>query len=78
MLAALVFACAVRLPPPSERLRRGRNTWGQLGTGDSDDRLDGSGLDLVAVDLDGSVATSIAGGEGHVCALLDDASVKCW
>eukprot|EP00903_Cladosiphon_okamuranus_P020591 g18901.t2 len=56
----------------------GRNKWGQLGAGDSDDRLDGSGVPLVAVDLDGSVAASIAAGEGHVCALLDDDSVKCW
>ncbi|CAN0089640.1 unnamed protein product [Scytosiphon promiscuus] len=56
----------------------GRNTWGQLGVGDSNDRLDGSGLELAAVDLDGSVASAIAAGEGHVCALLDDATVKCW
>lgn len=62
----------------ADRCRRGRNTWGQLGAGDSDDRLDGSDLPLVAVDLDGSVATSIAAGEGHVCALLDDDTVKCW
>lgn len=57
---------------------RGRNTHGQLGTGDSDDRLDGSGAELVAVDLDGSVATAIAAGESHTCALLDDDSIKCW
>lgn len=57
---------------------RGRNTWGQLGVGDSDDRMDGSGVELAAVDLDGSAASAIAAGEGHVCALLDDASVKCW
>ncbi|CBJ30978.1 conserved unknown protein [Ectocarpus siliculosus] len=56
----------------------GRNTHGQLGTGDSDDRLDGNGLALVAVDLDGSVATAIAAGESHTCALLDDDSIKCW
>ncbi|CAN0188731.1 unnamed protein product, partial [Ectocarpus fasciculatus] len=56
----------------------GRNTHGQLGTGDSDDRLDGSGAELVAVDLDGSVATAIAAGESHTCALLDDDSIKCW
>ncbi|CAM9805044.1 unnamed protein product, partial [Hapterophycus canaliculatus] len=56
----------------------GRNTWGQLGVGDSDDRLDGSGAALAPVDLDGSVASAIAAGEGHMCALLDDASVKCW
>ncbi|CAN0129916.1 unnamed protein product [Pylaiella littoralis] len=56
----------------------GRNNWGQLGTGDSDDRLDGSNLELVAVDLNGSVAVEIAAGEGHTCARLEDASIKCW
>lgn len=71
---ACIFICVVT----PTRKRRGRNTYGQLGAGDSDDRLDGSGLELVTVDLDGSVATAIAAGEGHACALLDDASVKCW
>ncbi|CAM9212563.1 unnamed protein product [Sphacelaria rigidula] len=56
----------------------GRNTWGQLGTGDDQDVLDEAGESVVAVDLDGSSASAIAAGEGHVCALLDDSSVKCW
>lgn len=55
---------------------RGRNTWGQLGTGDDQDVLDEAGESVVAVDLDGSSASAIAAGEGHVCALLDDSSVK--
>lgn len=55
---------------------RGRNTWGQLGTGDDEDILDEASDSVVAVDLDGSSASAIAAGEGHVCALLDDASVK--
>ncbi|CAN0464733.1 unnamed protein product, partial [Laminaria digitata] len=54
----------------------GRNTWGQLGTGDAEDRLDDSGAALVAVDLDGSSPTAIAAGEDHVCVLNQDNSVK--
>lgn len=57
-------------------LFRGRNSNGQLGTGDSDDRLDGKNSDLVAVDLGTSSVTAIAAGGEHTCALIDDGSVK--
>lgn len=56
----------------------GRNTWGQLGTGDRADRLDGDIAGLVTVNLDGSSAKSIAAGETHVCVLNQDTSLKCW
>lgn len=55
---------------------RGRNTFGQLGTGADDDLLDGHTDQLVEVDLGGGVVHSIAAGGDHVCARLDDASVK--
>lgn len=55
---------------------RGRNTYGQLGRGDTQDVLDEDDVAATAVDLGGSSASAIAAGEGHVCALLDDASVK--
>ena len=55
---------------------RGRNTWGQLGTGDDEDRLDDGNKALKAVDLGGSSAIAIAAGEAHVCVLTKDKSVK--
>ena len=55
---------------------RGRNTYGQLGTGDNEDRLDEADEDVVAVDLGESQAVDIAAGESHVCASLADATVK--
>ncbi|MEM9666492.1 MAG: hypothetical protein AAF970_16270, partial [Bacteroidota bacterium] len=60
----------------------GRNTDGQLGLGDTDDRGDDEdemGDDLPAVDLGtGRTATAIIAGNLHTCALLDDSSLKCW
>ncbi len=60
----------------------GFNGNGQLGLGDTLDRGDGPnemGGNLPAVDLGtGRTATSISAGNGHTCAVLDDASVKCW
>ena len=55
---------------------RGRNTYGQLGTGDSEDLLDEADEEVVAVDLGESQAVGIAAGESHVCARLADATVK--
>ena len=55
---------------------------GQLGQGDTADRGDSPGElgdNLAAIDLGtGRTATAIASGGYHNCAILDDASVKCW
>ncbi|MFP5364049.1 MAG: RCC1 domain-containing protein [Thermoleophilia bacterium] len=53
---------------------------GRLGYGDGatigDDEVPGS---LASVDLGpGRTATAISAGAAHTCALLDDASVRCW
>ena len=60
----------------------GDNTFGQLGLGDTNARGDDPNEmndDLPAVDLGtGRSAVAIASGAFHVCALLDDATVKCW
>ena len=60
----------------------GCNEYGQLGLGDTDGRGDGAGEmgdNLTAVDLGaGRTAVAIAAGQEHTCALLDDATVKCW
>jgi uncharacterized repeat protein (TIGR01451 family) len=55
---------------------------GQLGTGSPATRGDGPnemGANLPAVDLGpGRTATAVTAGTFHTCALLDDATVKCW
>lgn len=60
----------------------GRNDVGQLGLGDNTPRGANAGEmgdDLPTVDLGtGRTATAVAVGENHSCALLDDATVKCW
>ncbi len=61
----------------------GANNVGQLGLGDTTNRGDNAGEmgdNLPAVNLGtGRTATAItAGGTGHTCALLDNATVKCW
>ncbi|MEO1058181.1 MAG: fibronectin type III domain-containing protein [Actinomycetota bacterium] len=60
----------------------GLNASGQLGYGDTDGRGDDPGEmgdALPAVDLGlGRTAMAISAGGAHTCALLDDASVKCW
>ncbi len=60
----------------------GVNTQGQLGTGDTRWRGAMSGemgvaLPRVALGTD-RTAVGLAAGTTHTCALLDDASVKCW
>jgi cysteine-rich repeat protein len=58
----------------------GRNTSGELGLGDTSSRGDAAnemGTNLTAVPL-GRDATAIALGGAHTCALLDNATVKCW
>ncbi len=60
----------------------GLNSSGQLGLGDSLPRGDGAnemGDNLPTVSLGaGRTATAIAAGANHTCALLDNATVKCW
>ena len=60
----------------------GHNTYGQLGLGDTSHRGDAAsemGDSLPAISLGtGRTATQLAAGSSHVCALLDNAQVKCW
>ena len=60
----------------------GKNNLGQLGLGDTINRGDNSsemGDNLTAIDLgNGRTATAIAAGNHHTCAILDNASIKCW
>ena len=52
----------------------GGNEFGQLGDGTQVDRLT-----LTEVGLDsGRMAISVSSGQRHTCAVLDDASLKCW
>ena len=59
----------------------GRNNYGQLGIDSTTNIGDSSGemANLTAVNLGtGRTATAIAAGLYHSCAVLDNASVKCW
>jgi alpha-tubulin suppressor-like RCC1 family protein len=60
----------------------GNNVYGSLGLGDVLNRGDAPGQmgdGLPAVDLgSGRTAVSIAAGVAHMCAILDDGSLKCW
>jgi len=60
----------------------GKNNLGQLGLGDTSTRGDNSsemGDNLTIVDLgSGRTATALEAGDYHTCAILDNASVKCW
>ena len=60
----------------------GSSSSGQLGQSDRASRGDAAdemGLNLPAVSLGGGrTATAIAAGGEHTCALLDNATVKCW
>ena len=60
----------------------GANGLGQLGLGDTNARGDGAnemGDNLTAVNLgSGRTATALTAGNNHTCALLDNATVKCW
>ena len=52
----------------------GDNEFGQIGDGTQVDRLT-----LTEVGLDsGRMAISVSSGQRHTCAVLDDASLKCW
>ncbi len=60
----------------------GENASGQLGLGDTLDRGDNPGEmgdDLPGIDLgSGQLAKSLKVGYSHVCALLEDYTIKCW
>ncbi|KAJ1490359.1 hypothetical protein T484DRAFT_1935230, partial [Baffinella frigidus] len=60
----------------------GHNDCGQLGLGDTKNRGDDAnemGTNLASVDLGaGRTAVAVSAGNKHTCALLDDATVKCW
>ena len=60
----------------------GRNNYGQLGYGDTNNKGDNSGEmgdSLQAVDLGtGRTTVQIAAGSDHTVALLNDGNVKCW
>lgn len=54
----------------------GQNNYGQLGQGDTEDIDHAPGR---AVNLGkGRTATRLVAGSSHVCAILDDATLKCW
>ncbi len=60
----------------------GDNVYGQLGLGDTEDRGNtagemGDSLPAVALGA-GRTATAISSSNAHTCALLDNATVKCW
>ncbi|NDE81288.1 MAG: hypothetical protein EB037_10295, partial [Actinobacteria bacterium] len=74
------FACAITT---DGRVKCwGANLHGQLGVGDTADRGDGPnemGDNLPTVNLGtGRTATAVSVGGVHVCAILDNSSVKCW
>jgi len=60
----------------------GQNTTGSLGLGDRDHRGDNPGEmgdHLPIIDLGaGRTATAVSSSGAHTCALLDNATVKCW
>jgi alpha-tubulin suppressor-like RCC1 family protein len=60
----------------------GNNEYGQLGQGNMNNIGDGVGVTVAAtpaIDLGtGRTAVAISAGDLHTCALLDNASVKCW
>ena len=60
----------------------GRNTYGQLGQGDTVNRGSAAsqlGDSLLAINLGaGRTAVKLTGGANHVCALLDNSTVKCF
>jgi len=80
MTGGAAFSCAI-LDDGSVRCW-GANAYGQLGLGDTVPRGDGAGemgASLPAVNLGtGRTAVALSAGFDHVCALLDNGSVKCW
>ncbi|MEJ6627885.1 MAG: hypothetical protein QNL08_01745, partial [Ilumatobacteraceae bacterium] len=60
----------------------GRGTYGQLGQGAITYIGDGIGLSVattLAIDLGtGRTALALSAGDAHTCAILDNATIKCW
>ena len=58
----------------------GRNDYGQLGLGDTNDRGDNAGEmgSLATVNLGGRTVKSLGVGYRHTCAVVDDNSLRCW
>ena len=59
----------------------GENGYGQLGIDNTTDmgKTSGSMAQLTGINLGtGRTATAISAGKYHTCAVLDNASVKCW
>jgi len=83
-VAAGGYHTCVRLQNGAEKVIKcwGYNSYGQLGLGDTNGWGGGRGQmgdSLPAVQLGtGRSAVALALGDEHSCALLDDASVKCW
>lgn len=80
-LSAGTFHTCARLNDASLKCW-GQGSSGMLGYGDVNNRGDGPGEmgdSLATVDLGtGRTAAKIALGGAHTCAILDDATVKCW
>ena len=78
--ASLYQTCAILDAGPLKCW--GANAHGELGLGDANDRGDEAGemgSALPAVNLGaGRTAVAVTMGFNHTCALLDDASIKCW
>lgn len=55
----------------------GHNGFGQLGDGTKTDSLTPVNVSGIP-DGDGDLATSVAAGNGHTCAVLDDGKARCW
>jgi alpha-tubulin suppressor-like RCC1 family protein len=56
----------------------GRNDDGQLGQGNVNHVGDSPGETTVAVNLGGHTAIAVSAGEDFTCAVLDDATMRCW
>lgn len=57
----------------------GRNDFGQLGTGDTEYLGDNEAVDSAPlVNLGGQAAVQVSAGVAHSCAVMDDATVRCW
>jgi len=75
LAAGAAFVCA--LTTQGEVRCWGDNGLGQLGAGDTEDRMDEPGEEPSTVAL-GASATALAAHHHHACAILEDGTVRCW